>query len=273
MNSVKCSACGFVGWGGVEACKKCGAKLMPYSAPSPGQSQQDSFNAQPSGLRPDAELKKGLATAALVIGILNLFTLGFLGLGAILGITLAVVALIKINKMPSVYGGKGFATAGLVTSILSLVIIVPIGIIAAIAIPNLLAARRAANEGSAIQTLKRIATAEITYQSVHETYGTLDQLGADGLIDGLASGTRNGYRFKINLSNLKSEQPLAYEAVAVPVDYPSTGRRSFYIDERTIILAANAHGGDATRNDAPLNFDDGDPSRHPPPRSYDSDEH
>jgi type IV pilus assembly protein PilA len=251
MKSTKCTACGFVAWGG-EVCKKCGAPLTPRSAASPGQSQ-GFVNGQPDGGRPGAQMKNGLAISALVLGIVNLFTLGLLGLGAIVGITLAIVTLIKINKQPSVYGGKGFATAGLVTSILSLVIIVPIGIVAAIVIPNLMASRRAANEGSAIQSLRRIAMAEATYQSMHEKYGTLEQLAGDGLIDGdLAVGARYGYRFKIDLSSSRSEQPQAFEAVAVPVDYPTTGRGSFYIDERGVILTADAHGGDATRNDPPL---------------------
>jgi type II secretory pathway pseudopilin PulG len=256
MNSVKCAACGFVGWGGVELCKKCGAALAPSSTSSPNQTQPFAYN-QPGGERPNTQLKKGLAICALVIGILNLFTLGVLGLGAILGITLSIVALSKIKNNPSVYGGKEFATAGLVTSILSVMLIVPIGIIAAIAIPNLLASRRAANEGSTIQALRRIAVAEATYQSIHETYGTLDQLGAEGLIDSdLAAGTRHGYRFKIDLSNSRSEQPQAFEAVGTPVAYPSTGRRSFYVDERSIIIALDAHGADATRYDPPLDVGD-----------------
>ena len=164
MNSVKCSACGFVGWGGVEVCKKCGAKLVPDSASAP-PSLLVLLQATTNGPR-GAELKQGLAIASLVIGILNFFTLGLLGLGAILGVTLAIVALSKIKQDPSVYGGKEFATAGLVTSILSVLIIVPIGIIAAIAIPNLLASRSAANEGSAIHALGEISAAEHTYARV-----------------------------------------------------------------------------------------------------------
>jgi type II secretory pathway pseudopilin PulG len=270
MNSVKCSACGFVGWGGVEVCKKCGATLMPHSASSPGHSH--SFvNRQQDG-RPNAELKKGLAICSLVIGILNLFTLGLLGVGAILGITLAIVALSRIKQNPSVYGGKGFAAAGLVTSILSVVIIVPIAIVAAIAIPNLLAARRAANEGSTIQALRQVSAAEDTYSSLHGTYGTLDQLAAEQLIDGeIAAGTRHGYRIKIDLSNSESDNPIGFQLVAVPLTYPNSGRRSFYVDETGIIRAADARGRDATKFDDPLNFDDGYSSHAPASRRYDPD--
>ena len=46
-----------------------------------------------------------------------------------------------------------------------LIVVAIIGIIAAIAIPNLLASRRAANEGSAQQSLRTMSSAEATYQS------------------------------------------------------------------------------------------------------------
>ena len=46
-----------------------------------------------------------------------------------------------------------------------LIVVAIIGIIAAIAIPNLLASRRAANEGSAQSSLRTIHSAEGTYQA------------------------------------------------------------------------------------------------------------
>ena len=261
MNSFKCSACGFVGWGGVEACKKCGATVMPHSASGPDQGP--GFSNNPNARRSSPQLKKGLAICSLVIGIINLFTLGLLGVGAILGITLSIVALSRIKSNPWVYGGKEFATAGLVTSILSVVIIVPIGIIAAIAIPNLLASRRAANEGSTIQALRQVSSAEATYFSVHGTYGTLEELANEQLINrGIAAGTRYGYLFKI-VSNSNSEKPTGFQLVAVPITYPNSGRRSFYLDETGVIRAADARGRDATEFDDPLNSNYERPSRAP----------
>ncbi len=46
-----------------------------------------------------------------------------------------------------------------------LIVVAIIGIIAAIAIPNLLASRRAANEGSAQASLRTIHSSEATYQA------------------------------------------------------------------------------------------------------------
>ena len=46
-----------------------------------------------------------------------------------------------------------------------LIVVAIIGIISAIAIPNLIASRRAANEGSGLAVMRIISSAEVTYQS------------------------------------------------------------------------------------------------------------
>ena len=247
MNSIKCSQCGFVGWSGAASCKMCGALAsQKFGAPLP----RDHFMVE-------RDLKKGLAVFSLVLGVINLFTVGLLGVGAILGIVLAVVAMNRVKRDPYVYGGKGLATAGLITSILSLVIMVPIGIVAAIAIPNLLAARRAANEGSTISMLRDIHAAEATYQATVGAgeFGTLEQLAAHDLIaPEVASGVWRGYQFKVELTT-GIDNEAGFEVTGIPLTYPSSGRRSFYVSENGVIRAADNQGYPATRDDPVLDYD------------------
>ena len=82
-----------------------------------------------------------------------------------------------------------------------LIVVAIIGIIAAIAIPNLLASRRAANEGSAQASLRTVHSAQATYQSTAGAgafAGTLAVLNGQNLIDSvLSSGTKSGYNFAV----------------------------------------------------------------------------
>lgn len=87
---------------------------------------------------------------------------------------------------------KGFSLVEL------LVVVIIIAIIAAIAIPSLLASRRAANEASAIQTLRTIHSAQSTYFASQNpnAYSTGTQL--TGLVDTVlnqASFSKSGYDF------------------------------------------------------------------------------
>jgi len=68
---------------------------------------------------------------------------------------------------------KGFSLIEL------LIVVAIILIIAAIAIPNLLRARMAANESSAVSSVRTINTAQVTYQSTYQT-GYSSSLGALG---------------------------------------------------------------------------------------------
>ena len=62
--------------------------------------------------------KQGMAVASLALGILSIPSFGCLGVGAILGLTFGIIALVKANRSPAMYGGRGLAIAGIVTSVL-----------------------------------------------------------------------------------------------------------------------------------------------------------
>src|SRR3989442_2483119 len=81
-----------------------------------------------------------------------------------------------------------------------LVVVVIIGVIEALAIPGLQRARRYAQSGSAIQSLRTITTAENLYERRYRAYATLVDLVPEGAIDtSLGLGAKSGYTFTITL--------------------------------------------------------------------------
>lgn len=249
MSSVRCNGCGMVCWAGAHACTGCGNSLT-------GQAQQNYSYAHAAGAASfpaggEMNRRKGVAVASLVLGIISMPTLGVLGVGALLGITLGVFALVKAKRQPAEYGGQGLAIGGIVTSVLSLMLAVPIGIVAAVAIPNLLAARRAANEASAIHAMRRLIEAEQTFQSTVGAgvrFGNMAELREADLIDEqLAEGVLNDYCFELTVLDG------SFNVSATPARYPRDGTRSFYLSsEEMIIRAADKRGLAADADDPPL---------------------
>jgi prepilin-type N-terminal cleavage/methylation domain-containing protein len=128
-----------------------------------------------------------------------------------------------------------------------LIVVAIIGIIAAIAIPNLLASKRAANEGSAQATLRTLTSAEATYQATAGAgnFATLAGLSGQGLIDSvLAGGAKSGYTFAITKTDLVvNTSPASYLSTAstqVASGVTATGTRNFASDETGVIFWAAA---------------------------------
>lgn len=121
-----------------------------------------------------------------------------------------------------------------------LIVVAIIGIIAAIAIPNLLASRRAANEGSAQSSLRTIHSCEMTYQSStgRGEFGTIPELRGDFLTDEiLGSGSKSGYSFVATPSEA-GVIPAIYYTTAVPIITDGAGRtgtRRFGVTENGVI--------------------------------------
>jgi prepilin-type N-terminal cleavage/methylation domain-containing protein len=121
-----------------------------------------------------------------------------------------------------------------------LIVVAIIGIIAAIAIPNLLASRRAANEGSAQSSLRTIHSSQATYQATagNGNFGTMANLRAQNLVDavlGGVGGTKSGYTFGMNkVDFVAGVSQATFSATAnptVPAGIPQTGTRKFGITE------------------------------------------
>lgn len=120
-----------------------------------------------------------------------------------------------------------------------LIVVTIIGIVASIAIPNLLASRRAANEGSAMSSMRTISSCEATYRYTYGngTYADLATLGNKTLTDQvLASGTKSGYAFTANPVAGQAEF-WAYALPTVTSGVGKTGTRRFAITEDSILRA------------------------------------
>lgn len=119
-----------------------------------------------------------------------------------------------------------------------LIVVTIIGIIASIAIPNLLASRRAANEGSAQQSMRTISSCEATYQYTYGngSFADMTTLGARTLTDSvLATGQKSGYIF---VATPLAGPPPTYWAYAVPIatsGIGQTGTRRFGIAEDAVL--------------------------------------
>ncbi|HSC46181.1 MAG TPA: DUF4190 domain-containing protein [Candidatus Acidoferrum sp.] len=203
--------------------------------------------------------KSGKATASLVCGVIFFMW----PLTAVAAVILGHLALSEIKKSAGRLAGQGMAIAGLVLGYIGIAAVPFILIIAAIAIPNLLRARMAANEASAVGTLRTYNTAMITYASACPDIGypaSLENLGPGGkdcnhleVVDsqmGVLLPVKNGYRFfYIREGTVPGKS--GYGLAADPVSPGASGMRHFFTDQSGVIRYSTE--GSANVNSPPLN--------------------
>ena len=141
---------------------------------------------------------------------------------------------------------KGFSLIEL------LIVVAIILIIAAIAIPNLLRSKIAANQASAVGSLRTLNTACIAYSTSYGTFpAALTNLGPVGsgstasstaadLIDSvLSAGTKSGYTFKFTAGSLNQ----SYSITATPVTAATTGQNMYYTDQSGVVRVDTSGAG------------------------------
>lgn len=141
---------------------------------------------------------------------------------------------------------KGFSLIEL------LIVVAIILIIAAIAIPNLLRSKMAANEASAVGSMRTLNTAAVTYATTYGGYpAALSNVGpatpatstAADLVDSvLAGGTKSGYAFTWSAGTADASGNIqVYSITSAPITVGGTGQRYFFTDQSGVIRA-NASG-------------------------------
>ena len=131
-----------------------------------------------------------------------------------------------------------------------LIVVAIILVIAAIAIPSLIRSRIAANQASAIESLRVLGTSEVTYAAIYGNgysatiaalgpppAGAIPSTSAAGLIDELlVSGAKSGYTFTYTPTLLDSTGRYnGYSMWANPQQVGISGVDFYYEDETHLI--------------------------------------
>jgi hypothetical protein len=101
------------------------------------------------------------------------------------------------------------------------------------------------NEAIAMSGLQMIANAEASYKVDAGGYGSLEQLTEKKLVS-RETLDKYGYKFEVIAGGDQ------FEAIATPLEYGKTGKRSFFVDQSNVVRGDDHGGGAATAGDKPV---------------------
>ncbi|HEX5410456.1 MAG TPA: prepilin-type N-terminal cleavage/methylation domain-containing protein [Terriglobia bacterium] len=140
-----------------------------------------------------------------------------------------------------------------------LIVVAIILIVAAIAIPNFLRSRVAANQASAVESLRALSTAEFTYSSTYNagytatlghlgppSSGSLEDATHAAIVDNVLSGTatggaaamtsiKSGYLFTYSPGVAVGGQILSFAINADPITRGTTGLNFYFVDQTGVV--------------------------------------
>lgn len=118
-------------------------------------------------------------------------------------------------------------------------------------------ARRYFNERSAMNSLRTIHSAQMTYQSTigNGNFTLFEELYQAGFIDRyLRASFKHEYLFSIQYQDRTEITPATFFSRATPARYGKASRKSFYIDQTGVLRGADKNGEFADENDPPIDF-------------------
>jgi type IV pilus assembly protein PilA len=203
-----------------QACPQCAPSSVAHAAGSPS---------------PILDVK---AILSFLLGALSIVPLSiFAGVPAVV---LGHLSRVSVRKSQGRLKGSGLALAGLIMGYVSLALL-PVVLFTGIAIPRLFRGQIAANEASAVNTLRSINYAATTYRTEHNAYpATLQELGAASLfpLDNAVTsfGTQSGYRFTYKPSASGGGYVLRADPISL-----ATGQSHFFSDASGVIRSEKDH--------------------------------